>query len=244
MSKNTDLNCDISSGNCSSIKATDQKTMRTTSRKATSKLKVIYYYDALCGWCYGFNPVISRLEEEYADKIKIETISGGLFTGNRVGYVNEVAPYIRAGAYKNVELITEVKFGEAFLKDVFGDGTMFLDSFPSSVALCIVKEKYPAQALKFSKLLLNAFYEEGLSPIDINDLATCAAKIGVDTKEFLHDMQKNSYKEATQKEFEAFRKSQLGGMPSLVLEKEGERFLLSSGFIKFDVLQDRLEQYL
>ena len=29
---------------------------------------VFYCYDAYCGWCYGFSPVIRRIAEEYEGK--------------------------------------------------------------------------------------------------------------------------------------------------------------------------------
>ena len=30
---------------------------------------IVYVYDALCGWCYGFAPVIERLHEKYGDRL-------------------------------------------------------------------------------------------------------------------------------------------------------------------------------
>jgi len=41
------------------------------------KVKLIYYFDALCGWCFGFSPVISQLEKEFEDRLNFEVISGG-----------------------------------------------------------------------------------------------------------------------------------------------------------------------
>ena len=39
---------------------------------------VIYCYDAYCGWCYGFSPVIKQIAEEYKDHFDIEVLSGGM----------------------------------------------------------------------------------------------------------------------------------------------------------------------
>ncbi len=35
---------------------------------------LIYCYDAYCGWCYGFSKVISRIEEEYRDRLGFRSI--------------------------------------------------------------------------------------------------------------------------------------------------------------------------
>ena len=40
--------------------------------------RIIYCYDAYCGWCYGFSPVIKALYEKYNDQFEFETISGGM----------------------------------------------------------------------------------------------------------------------------------------------------------------------
>ncbi|MFW5658939.1 MAG: hypothetical protein ACOCZ8_03040, partial [Bacteroidota bacterium] len=40
-------------------------------------MKVIYVYDALCGWCYGFSPNIQQLHDEFGDRVDFEVVSGG-----------------------------------------------------------------------------------------------------------------------------------------------------------------------
>ncbi len=61
------------------------------------KGKLIYVYDALCGWCYGFSPVISKIHKEYKDSLEFEVISGGMILGDRIGPIGEVASYIKTG---------------------------------------------------------------------------------------------------------------------------------------------------
>jgi len=145
MSEDKNILCDTESGICSPGK--DSKNINREGNIAADKsnIKLVYYYDALCGWCYGFSPVMSKIENKYSDKLDIKVISGGLFLGSRAGRVNVVAPHIKAGAYKSVELRTGVKFGKPFLDDVFGNGDMILNLFRSSQyagmpALVLVKE--------------------------------------------------------------------------------------------------------
>ena len=117
--------CDIVTGVC---KPANLETLsiknKEISNEEKSDMKLIYYFDALCGWCYGFSPVMSKVQEKYSGKLDIEVVSGGLFLGKRAGGVNEVAPHIKAGAYKSVERRTGVKFGQTFLEDVLKNGNM------------------------------------------------------------------------------------------------------------------------
>lgn len=212
--------------------------------ESKSKLKLVYYYDPLCGWCYGFSSVVSKVEEKYGNQLDIEVVSGGLFLESRAGAINEVAPHIKAGAYKSVESRTGVKFGEAFLADVFGEGKITLNSLPPTIALCIVKEKHPEQELKFAELLLKAVYFDGLDPTNIEGLATYALKVGFDKEEFKTKMNDSKYRDAAEKEFEIFRNSPHSGMPALVLSKDGEEHSISYGYVNFEELDTKLESFL
>ncbi len=42
------------------------------------KAVVYYCYDAYCGWCYGFSPVIKKIASAYKDKLSFEVLSGGM----------------------------------------------------------------------------------------------------------------------------------------------------------------------
>ena len=104
------------------------------------KITILYFYDALCGWCYGFSPVIQKLHQQFEDHFEFQIISGGLRLGEGVSPIGEVAPYIKAGAYQTVEERCGVKFGEAFIKGPMEKGDMILNSEPPAIALAIVKD--------------------------------------------------------------------------------------------------------
>ena len=60
---------------------------------------VIYCYDAYCGWCYGFSPVIKQIAEEYKDQFDIEVLSGGMIITDKPKHISVTAGYIQK-AYK------------------------------------------------------------------------------------------------------------------------------------------------
>jgi len=242
MANKSNFSCDANTGICSSSKDTNNETSSKINNTSTSKLKVIYYHDALCGWCYGFGPDLMRFQEEFKDKIEIEVISGGLFLGDRVGTIEEVAPYIKAGAYKSVESTTGVKFGDAFLKDVFGEGRIILNSLPPAIALCIVKEQFPEKGLTFAEMLLNAVYNDGLNPVIVAEYQTYVTQIGLDFDVFSAKMKEDKYKEMAENEFQSFKKSTFSGMPTLVLEKDDQQVLLSSGYLGSNELKQKVAE--
>jgi hypothetical protein len=54
------------------------------------KPKIIYCYDAYCGWCYGFSAVINKIWGKYKENIDFETfnfIQEKLFLPNNKFYI-------------------------------------------------------------------------------------------------------------------------------------------------------------
>ncbi len=245
MNKNekTGIVCSPEDGNC---KVVEKETFSNLKEERSTKNmpKLIYYYDALCGWCYGFSSVMDKMAEKYEDKLEIEVVSGGLFIGRRIGKINEVAGYIKQGAYRLVEERTGVNFGEEFLRILFGSGDMLLDSLYPSIALCIVKDKIPEKQFEFAELLLAAFYKDGLSTDNIDGYVKYVEKIGLDKEVFKTSMKLLKYKEAALQEFNSFKSKGLKGMPTLILEKDGQQQLICSGYLSFKELDIKLQEKL
>lgn len=139
--------------------------------------------------------------------------------------------------------MTGVKFGTPFLLKLFDGGKIFLNSLLPSIALCIVKEKYPERQLEFGELLLRAIYHDGLSTDDLKGLVKCAFQFGFDEDEFERKMKETGYRKMAKKEFDVFKSSQFTGMPTLVLENQGSQVVLSNGYTNFDDLHLKLENH-
>src|SRR6188768_1553004 len=77
-----------------------------------------YIYDALCGWCFGFSPVVQTLYDKYQDKLQFDVLCGGMIPPECAQPFSAKAGFI-ASAYKQVEEFTGRHFGEAYLDFVF-----------------------------------------------------------------------------------------------------------------------------
>ena len=107
---------------------------------------LIYCYDAYCGWCYGFSPIIKKIAEEYSFQLDVEVLSGGMMIGENKMPIEKIGPYIQ-GAYKRVEEVTGIKFGDDFLWHTANPdkSDWVMNSEKPAIALCILKEIYPEQ---------------------------------------------------------------------------------------------------
>lgn len=208
-----------------------------------SKPTITYYYDSLCGWCYGFKNVMKQIQEKYNDKVNFEVISGGLFIGERVGFINDIAPYIK-GAYQTVEDRTEVLFGEGFLKKGLEENSMYLNSLPPSIALSIIKEDYPEKAMQYAALLLDGFYKDGNSASDMNIYNDYLAKVDIKDDNFLNKLADEKYIQLTINDIQTAHEKSVNGFPSLVLTQNDTSITLANGYVDFEELDTKIEELL
>lgn len=202
-------------------------------KKEMNKVKIIYVYDAICGWCFGFSPTMAKLKEHYQDKIEFEVISGGLKLGNGAGAIDVVAPYIKT-SYQDVERTCGVKFGDDFVNGTLKQGTMILNSSPPAIALCILKEKYPEKSLAFAALLHQMYYIDGIEPENYEAYGTYASALGYDKVEFNKKMKDSVYIQKAYKDFEYAQQLGANSFPTVIIEQNGKREILFSGYIPFD----------
>ncbi len=205
---------------------------------------LVYVYDGLCGWCYGFSPVLTRYYEQHKDRMRFEVVSGGMITGERVGPIGEVAPYIK-WAYKDVEKATGVVFGVAFLQGVLEKGTAVFTSMPPSVALTVFKTDRPDDVVPFAAALQKAIYFDGIEPLDYAAYGRLAAGFGLDAAAFVEQMQDQVYLNATFQEFSLAQQLGVTGFPTVFVRLADGRYqVVSRGYCDYDTLESRVEAVL
>lgn len=210
--------------------------------KTMEKGKLIYVYDALCGWCYGFSPVISKIYAEYKDSLEFEVISGGMILGDRIGPIGEVAPYIK-NAYKDVEQRTGVKFGDGFLNDILEDGKAVFTSMPVANALSAFKEFIPEKAVEFAHSLQKAIYYDGIEPANESAYPPLAEKFGINADKFAEKMNSEEISEKARLDFALSSQLQVNGFPTVFYTKDSsELFMIARGYTDYGTLKERLEK--
>lgn len=200
-------------------------------------MKIIYVYDALCGWCYGFSGVINQFQLKYKEQLKFDVISGGMITGGRIGHIGEVAPYI-SHAYKDVENRTGVKFGDAFLNGILKDGTAIFTSIPPAIALSVFKNLKPDESIQFASALQTAIYYDGIEPENLLAYSFLAQKFGLDQQQFLAAMEEPSSLNMAVSDFQFSKQLGATGFPCVFALFEGTYYKLSNGYVPFEVLEN------
>lgn len=207
------------------------------------KPTIIYCYDAYCGWCYGFSPIMRSVATLYADRLQFEVLSGGMILPESPQPISTTAEYIK-GAYKEVETLTGIKFGKDYLWHIFnaGESDWFPNSEKPAVAMCIFKEIYPDQQVSFAADLQYALHYEGRDLCDNEAYRHLLEKYAIPAVPFYEKLASEEYKEKARYEFALCRQLQVTGYPTVLLQvSESKFFLLARGFTDESTLVQRIE---
>lgn len=210
------------------------------------KKTVFYCYDAYCGWCFGFSPVMKKIADLYADQINIEVLSGGMIIGDFLLPIQKAAPHILSD-YKRVEELTGIKFGEDYLWHIKNpeESDWILNSEKPAIALSIFKEYYPEKQLDFASDLQIALHVDGRDLDDNEAYLHLLENYSIQPEVFFEKLQSEEFKEMAYYEFALCRQLQVTAFPAVLMQlSESKFYLLAKGYTSFDDLKARIDNVL
>lgn len=204
---------------------------------------IIYCYDAYCGWCYGFSPVIKKLWLEYRARISFEVLSGGMILPAKPVHIGATASYIQK-AYKTVEDTTGVTFGTDYLWHInnANESDWYPHSEKPAIALCIFKDYYPDMQIVFAADLQYALHAEGRDLCDDEAYRHLLLQYNMVAHDFYTKLHSREYKEKAYYEFDLVKQLKISGYPSVILQVSASKFyVLTVGYTPYDTLKKNLE---
>jgi putative protein-disulfide isomerase len=224
----------------SKINRIEQTKNSTKMESDKQKPTILYVYDIMCGWCYGFSPVINRLYEEYNEIIDFETISGGMVTGDRIGPLSSsMSSYIK-DAYKTIESRMNVEFGENYINNL--DNLEVLQtSIPGSKLMTAFKSFDTKKSVPFAHELQNAIFFEGVEPSNTEQLLYSCNSFGVDKNKLLAIAKSDKVDPVMNHDFELSRRLGVTGFPTVFIIKDEEIHQIARGATKYEGLKQRID---
>jgi len=207
---------------------------------------LIYCYDVYCGWCYGFSPIIKKIAEEYSFQLDVEVLSGGMMIGENKMPIEKIGPYIQ-GAYKRVEEVTGIKFGDDFLWHTANPdkSDWVMNSEKPAIALCIFKEIYPERQLEFAGDLQYALNYEGRDLDDDEAYKHLLEKYTISKNDFYTKLKSDEYKEKAYYEFALCKQLNVDSYPQVLIQLHSNKFyLITKSFSTYEEVKKGIEKAL
>lgn len=205
-------------------------------------IELIYVYDPLCGWCYGFHPVMEKLAKRFEGELKIRVIPGGLAIGENVQTIGDGYNYIPK-ASKQVENVTGASFGQNFYL-LAEEGSYLYNSEPSCIAQTTINRIAPELGLKFAGMMQNAFFEHGKSLNEWETFKEIFTDLDIEAEDAKSVFNDPNTKSETYEQFEWCKAHDADAFPALVLQIGDETGLMSRGYRPFDTLESHLHHLL
>lgn len=203
--------------------------------------KLIYIADPMCSWCYGFGPELKTLLDGVPE-LRFEIVLGGLRAYNKQ-LMDEALKSTLLSHWDKVEEASGLPFSQAALshKD------FIYDTEPACRAVVTARMLAPETALDVFHAIQHGFYAEGLDTTQGDVLAKISAavlnKAGIDlsAQDFLTTWSSEAAITTTNDDFLQTQRWGVTGFPTLVFERAGELYLVTSGFARTEVLVERLQ---
>jgi putative protein-disulfide isomerase len=160
--------------------------------------------------------------------------------------IEKIGPYIQT-AYKRVEELTGIQFGEEFLWHTANPdkSDWIMNSEKPAIALCIFKEYFPEQQLDFASDMQYALNYEGRDLDDDEAYRHLLEKYAIPETEFYSKLKSAAYKEKAYYEFALCKQLGVDSFPQVLLQwNETKFFLLAKGFTAYEDLKARIEKVL
>jgi len=208
------------------------------------KNTLINVYDPLCGWCYGFGPVLIQLQEKYKDQLEFDVISGGMITGTSIGPLSNMSSFIKK-AYKVVEQSTGVKFGDQFVNKTLEEGKVVFSSLEPAKALTIMRHLNRNVVVEFSHEIQKLIYKDGIDPVQYSAYLPLFQQYGFDQKQVLPLFASKDMEQETINEFSMAQRWKINGFPTCVIQTEdGKAYPISNGYLPFAEMEKKIKDYL
>lgn len=207
---------------------------------AKSEYEFLYFTDPMCSWCYGIGPGIEALKAEYADRIPLRVVPGGLRPGETQPMPAKMAKEI-AGHWEHVREASGKEFDFGFFEKYPG---FVYDTKPGCKAVAVANEIDPEKALLLQHEIQERFYAKTEDPTTTETLAGAAASVGLDREEFTKRFEEPAAEQLVQESFLFARAFGVNSYPTLVM-RVGEQFVLvTQGYRPLDQLRKITEHIL
>ena len=174
---------------------------------------VAYIFDAYCGWCWGFSKRMSEFEMANRDRVAFTTISGGLFTGARVGPISHLTHVPQAN--EKITRLTGAEFGEGF-KKILEEGSFEMNSSHAGAATAALRAQAPERAVHWAHQLQEAFYMHGRSLSEPSTVSLIASAHGLDERKVLKSLADGSAQSLAEADFALARSLGVSSYPTLL----------------------------
>lgn len=209
------MNCDMETGICEVAEPKDAR-----DNALQKPVRLLYFTDPICSSCWGIDPQLRKLEQEYGDYFQVEYRMGGLLKSwTEYGGSDVNGPASVAGHWEEAGEYYEMPVSG----DVWRDDPLH-SSFPPSVAFKAAQLQGDSLAARFLRRIKEMVFVEKKNITTWEHLAQAAEESGLDGLKFKNDFE-NAAPDLFGADLELAKEWGVRGFPTIFfIDDEDNRF--------------------
>ena len=185
--------------------------------------KVIYVYDPMCSWCFGFAPTLTDIRAQLPDGVEFEFLLGGLAPDSDVPMPDAMADKL-SSTWHRIESMCGVKFDHTYWKQTPNPPRSTY--IAGRAVLAGAHQGYSTEAMLSA--IQSAYYTQAKNVWDATVLAELADELGMDVEQFARDL--DSVRAQHEQQLQRSMDMGVQGFPSLVWQDDQQIGLLPIEF--------------
>ncbi|MCO7205011.1 DsbA family protein [Pseudoalteromonas sp. B5MOD-1] len=177
--------------------------------------KLIYVYDPMCSWCWGYRETWLKLQAALGDKLAIEYKVGGLAPDSDEPMPKDMQQFLQQ-TWQRIEQ----QLGTPFNHEFWHTAQPRRSTYPACRAVLLARQHNKEQEMLHA--IQKAYYLDAQNPSDISTLTSLAEQIGLEKNVFIKEIESEKINSLLMAEINQARSLPIQGFPSLVLENKGK----------------------
>ncbi len=207
------------------------------SSAAEAVMRVLVVTDPMCSWCWGMSPAIEEAADRLAGEVEFDFLLGGVNT-HGTQPVGDYGRRLLIHIWREVQATTGQRFGFRL-----PDALVFNSTLPC-LAVAAVRCASGQAPFGYLHRLQQLFFAEGVNINDQELLLRTAEDFGVRREGVAENMATEALRSRVAAEFAASRGYGTTALPSVLIDRKGERRLLAGGYADADMLELLIRQEL
>ena len=198
--------------------------------------RLLYVHDPMCSWCYAFSASLAALQQDLPSDIQMIYLLGGLAADTTEPMPVNLQNTIQQAWHRIENTVPSILFNYDFW--IFN--TPLRSTYPACRALLASRKQGAEFELKLLQAIQNAYYQKARNPSLQVTLQECAAETGLDTVEFIKDLNSLAIDNELQGEIQLARSMGVTSYPSLRLLHHEEQIAVTIDYLNHRTMIDQI----
>lgn len=185
-------------------------------------ITLYYIHDPMCSWCWGFRPVFRQLQQQLAPHIEIQYLLGGLAADSHEPMTAEMKNFLQQ-TWHTIE--AEIP-GTVFNYDFWTECQPRRSTYAACRAVIAARYQNQEAETAMIEAIQKAYYLQARNPSDDSTLIALAKDNGLNTKQFIDDLNSKATQHLLDSEIALSRQLGVQGFPSLALKTNANSTLI------------------